>query len=448
LHSTTICVYSLITPLKNLSTVILSINYVCRKCGKAHSKKEFDESQFCKTCNSFLLPKFTANYSMGSNQKHNRGLPVSEGETIRNNDSQKEKSAILKAAESLRQRAKDAKEFQIFSETENKTEQTKSFAVQNWMWNSEYEDALQLKQELIRKHKGESLEKAIPGEVLTNEQGQCYSISETCTANFKGISYEESRRVIISDLKVLAGVGPVREKALKELGYATVERLQSHPVWNKPAQEFMKIINAKKVELVQNWLWQRLSKSNPLLHYLAGFCEQNDFAIVDIETLGLSERPIILLGIAKPNRNNICINQYLLRDIQDEPSAIWSLVSQLEPSSSLITFNGKGFDIPYIRQRLAYYGMAASLNNPHFDILHFTRRALRHKLPNCRLETVEKYLGINRDINIPGALVPDFYDTYLRTRNVGPLVAIVEHNKQDLLTLGTLFSKLYEEWNL
>ncbi len=130
----------------------------------------------------------------------------------------------------------------------------------------------------------------------------------------------------------------------------------------------------------------------------------------------------------------------MLRDIQDEPSAIWALISQLEPNLSLITYNGRSFDIPYIKQRLAYYGLDAPLDNPHFDVLHFTRRALRHKLSDCKLETVEKYIGIKRDINIPGALVPHFYDTYLRTKNAGPLVAIVEHNKQDLLTLGTLFS--------
>jgi uncharacterized protein YprB with RNaseH-like and TPR domain len=164
--------------------------------------------------------------------------------------------------------------------------------------------------------------------------------------------------------------------------------------------------------------------------------------------LGLSERPIILLGIAKPKKTQVCTSQFLLRDIQDEPGAIWALISQLEPHLSLITYNGRSFDIPYIKQRLAYYGLDAPLDNTHFDVLHFTRRALRHKLSDCKLETVEKYIGIKRDINIPGALVPHFYDTYLRTKNPGPLVAIVEHNKQDLLTLGTLFSRLYEEWNL
>jgi hypothetical protein len=340
-----------------------------------------------------------------------------------------------------------AKEYEVLSETEKTTEQLPA-RTKSWIWNTEYDEAVKLKEKLIRKHKGESLEEAIQGKVATNAQGQCYSISSTCISQFRKPTYEESRRIIVSDLKVLPGVGPVREQTLKQQGYKTVEQLQSHPIWGKHAQDFMRLVDSKEVRLTQNWLGQRLPKSHPLLHYLAGFSKENDFVIIDIETLGLSERPIILLGIAKPRKNRICTHQYLLRDIQDEPSAIWSLVSQLDPQAPLITFNGKTFDLPYIKQRLAYYGLDSTFENPHFDVLHFTRRALGNKLSNCRLETVEKYLGIKRDINIPGALVPNFYDTYLRTRNVGPLVAIVEHNKQDLLTLGTLFSKLYEEWNL
>ena len=182
------------------------------------------------------------------------------------------------------------------------------------------------------------------------------------------------------------------EQTLKRKGYKTIEDLKRHPRWNKQAADYMKIIDNKEVYSIQKWLWQRLPKSHPLLHYLAGFCQDQDFAIIDIETLGLSERPIVLLGIAKPKKDHICTNQFLLRDIQDEPSAIWSLVSQLEPNLSLITFNGRSFDIPYIKQRLAYYGLDAPLDNPHFDVLHFTRRALRNKLSDCKLETVEKYI--------------------------------------------------------
>ena len=158
------------------------------------------------------------------------------------------------------------------------------------------------------------------GEVVSNEQGECYHLSASCTSNFKKSTYEESRRIIISDLKVLPGIGPVREQILKQQGYNTIEDLENHPIWKNQARKFMKMINKKEIDSTQKWLWQRLPKSHPLLHYLAGFCQDQDFAIIDIETLGLSERPIILLGIAKPNKDKICTSQFLLRDIPDEPA--------------------------------------------------------------------------------------------------------------------------------
>jgi uncharacterized protein len=411
----------------------LPITYLCRKCAKNYSKEEYAQSKFCKECGSFLLPNFSV-------QKQDMPLQSEAAKSF------PERSALSRAAESLRQRVGESKEYTVVPETAK--EEPKKPAFESWMWTSEYDEALKFEKTLIDKYKGKSLEEVIPGKIVSNQQGECYTITASCTSNFKLASYEESREHLISDLKVLSGIGPAGEHALKRQGYATVQDLVSHPRWNKPASDYMKLIDKKEVDSTQKWLWQRLPKSHPLLHYLAGFCSDDNFAIVDIETLGLSERPIILLGLSKPCKGQVCTSQFLLRDIQDEPSAIWALVSQLEPNLSLITFNGRSFDIPYIRQRLAYYGLDANLDNPHFDVLHFTRRALRSKLSDCKLETVEKYLGVKRDINIPGALVPRFYDTYLRTKNPGPLVPIVEHNRQDLLTLGTLFSKLYEEWNL
>jgi uncharacterized protein YprB with RNaseH-like and TPR domain len=149
------------------------------------------------------------------------------------------------------------------------------------------------------------LEEAIPGKVLSNEQGECYAISASCTSTFNKTSYEECGRRIISDLKVLSGILPVREAALKMEGYNTIEDLKDHPNWKNDAIKFMKLVDKKEVDLAQKWLFQRLPKSHPLFHYLAGFCQDQDFAIVDIETLGLSERPIILLGIAKIDKDRI-----------------------------------------------------------------------------------------------------------------------------------------------
>jgi uncharacterized protein len=410
----------------------LPIHYTCRKCKIDYSKEEFAHSKFCKECGSFLMLSFKKEPRPSPNQ-NNSNLSV-------------ERLSLQRAAESLSSRISSSREFEVVSQEEKMQPNTPSF--ESWLWSSEFDEALRLEKSLVKKYKGKTLEEAIPGEVVSNEQGECYAVSASCTSTFKKATYEESRRLIISDLKILPGIGPIKEQTLKQQGYHTIEDLKKHPMWKNDACKFINIIDQKEVDSTQKWLWQRLPKSHPLLHYLAGFCQDQDFAIVDIETLGLSMRPIILLGIAKPYKDKICTSQFLLRDIADEPAAIWALVSQLEPKYSLITYNGRSFDIPYIKQRLAYYGLDSPIDNPHFDILHFTRRALKPKLPDCRLDTVEKYIGITRDINIPGALVPHFYDTYQRTKNVGPLVPIVEHNKQDLLTLGSLFSKLYEEWNL
>ena len=410
----------------------MPIYYTCRKCRKDYSKEEYSQSKFCNECGSFLLLSF---------RKQEKQAIVQTRSNVN-----AERQALNRAAESLSSRVGRSKNYEVISDAEEEQSRGSSFG--SWMWGSEFDEALKLKRVVMKKYKGKELKEAIPGEVISNDQGECYAVSASCISSFKKATYEESKKRIISDLKVLPGIGPIREMTLKQQGYNTIQELVDHPIWQDEARKFMNIVDKKEVDSTQKWLWQRLPKSHPLLHYLAGFCQDQDFAIIDIETLGLSERPIILLGIAKINEDKICTSQYLLRDIPDEPGAIWALVSQLEPKSALISYNGRSFDIPYIKQRLAYYGLDSAFDNPHFDLLHFTRRALRPKLSDCRLDTVERYLGVKRGVNIPGGLVPDFYDTYLRTKNVGPLVPIVEHNKQDLLSLGSLFSKLFEEWNL
>ena len=354
---------------------------------------------------------------------------------------------LNRVASTLKQRSGSIQDMGIL-EPETRMKRFGNRFSEGSFYGFEYDQALRLEKKLIEEFDGESLENVIPGKVVSNEYGDCYQISDEHDLIFQQSSYEESRRLILSNLHLLYGIGPVREEALKKRGYNNIEDLRRHPVWCRSALEFLTLIDAKEIGPIQNWLWRRLPKSHPLVHYLAGFCRAEDFAIVDIETLGLFGRPIILIGVAFPRKNKIYTNQILLRDISDEVGALWEFVSTLKAEQSFITFNGRSFDIPFIQQRLAFYGMDASLNHPHFDLLHFTRRALRSKLPNCRLETVEQYLGLKRGINIPSGLVPHFYQTYLKTRNIGPLIPILEHNKQDLLTLAHLFSKLYEEWDL
>jgi uncharacterized protein YprB with RNaseH-like and TPR domain len=42
-------------------------------------------------------------------------------------------------------------------------------------------------------------------------------------------------------------------------------------------------------------------------------------------------------------------------------------------------------------------------------------------------------------------MVPEFYEAYLRSGNCGPLVPILDHNRQDVVSLALLFFHLVEE---
>ncbi len=233
----------------------MPITYLCRKCAKNYSKEEYAQSKFCQSCGSFLLPNFSVQkQDLQSQSEAAKSFP--------------ERSALSRAAESLRQRVGESKEYTVVPETAK--EEPKKPAFESWMWSSEYDEALKFEKKLLEQYKGKSLEEAIPGKTVSNQQGECYTISASCASTFKLASYEESREHLISDLKVLSGIGPVGEHALKRQGYATVQDLVSHPRWNKQASDFMKMIDKKEVDSTQKWLWQRLPKSHPLLALFSG----------------------------------------------------------------------------------------------------------------------------------------------------------------------------------
>jgi uncharacterized protein YprB with RNaseH-like and TPR domain len=354
---------------------------------------------------------------------------------------------FARAVDILEQKLKQNKDFKVVNRSESIFHFNNSFS-KLFIEGFEYKKAFKLKESLMRDYEGKLFRDIFPGNVLSNEFGECFCISEECPSRFKKPDYTKSRDTLMSDLKLVCGIGSVRERELKQQGYSSIDDLVKNPKWKGPASDFIAMVENNDVGLLQTWLGRFFPKSHPLVHYLAGLLDYEDFVLLDIETLGLFGRAIILLGVARPSKNGAYVNQYLLRDIPEEPATLLEFISHIENKTVFITYNGRSFDVPSIQQRLNYYGMEDSLNNPHFDLLHFARRAWHEFLPDCRLETVEKNLGIHRKIDLPSALVPDFYEEYLKTGNIGPLVPIVEHNKQDLLTLATLFSKLYEVWDL
>ena len=316
-----------------------------------------------------------------------------------------------------------------------------------WVEAREFDEARRLQGELLRRYRGRKLEEVLPGEEVRTGRGVCWRLVSRDGGRLRTVDPDTVRRGILADLKLLYGVGAVTEAALKRQGHATIADLAYHPRFGRQAREILRMVEAGDTAELTDRIGRWFRKSHPLALLSSGFHSAEDFVFIDIETLGMFQRPIILLGLARVQGTGIGVEQYLLRRIDEEPAALAGLLERLGERRAFVTFNGRTFDIPYIRERLAYYGIRADLEGPHFDVLHFSRRAWRDCVPDCRLTTLERcFLGIERVDDVPSAMVPEFYECYMRTGNPGPLVPVVEHNRRDLLTLASLFTKLHEEW--
>ena len=291
-----------------------------------------------------------------------------------------------------------------------------------------------------------SLDEIFHGRECDTYEGTCYCIPSREPLNLKQSNKAAIRSTLLSDLTLVYGIGRRKERELKARGYATIVDLPVHRRYGKAARETMAILSGHEIQPIEQLISRWLSPSHPSCLLTAGFYPPRDLIFIDIETLGLFSRPIILFGLAEVRSGTLFISQYLLRDISEEIPALSVVMDQLEGDRVLVSYNGKAFDIPYLAGRAAFYGRPAVIGNPHYDLLHFSRRRWRGELPDCRLVTLEqRILGTGREDDIPGAMVPEFYEAFLTTGNPGPLVPIVTHNRQDLVSLARLFCLLQGE---
>lgn len=281
-----------------------------------------------------------------------------------------------------------------------------------------YRRAEQLKETLIDEFEGTEVEEATNCSLKSNNYGEVYHKKEEVNTDFRTPNHCRER--VLSDLKLLHGIGPAREQKLKEKSYETIEDLKKHRKWREKAESFLEKFENSPCDTfthVEKWK----SPTDPLLLNLSSQFNEEDFAILDIETMGLTNQPVILIGAALPGENETELHQFLLKDVDQEVAALSSIQDKLKDREAVVTFNGKTFDIPYLERRLNFYGLSPELNHTHLDLYHFSKKAWKNSLPNYQLTTIEKQiLDIDRPVDIPSSMVPQFYSTYRNTGNPGP----------------------------
>jgi uncharacterized protein len=167
------------------------------------------------------------------------------------------------------------------------------------------------------------------------------------------------------------------------------------------------------------------------------------WAFLDTETTGLlgnSGTYAFLIGVGRITAEGFRVRQFFMREYMEERSVLAALDSHLSQFDVLITYNGKTYDQPLLETRYRMTRHKAPFARlGHLDLLHGARRLWKLRLENCRLVQLEQQiLGVEREGDLPGELIPYVYFEYLRSREAQRLVPIFHHNAMDILTLACL----------
>jgi uncharacterized protein YprB with RNaseH-like and TPR domain len=305
------------------------------------------------------------------------------------------------------------------------------------------------KQQLLRKWDGKKLEDIENSKVISTSYGDTLKITQKEKIDFN-LQDNYFKDQINSNLKLLPKIGLKTEQNLKDKGYDTIESLKTHDRYadraNKFCQQIEDLSYGEIIELLDNNSYSKKCRDNIIKSI--SLTDKENFKFMDIETLGLSNVPIILIGVAEIKKDKIISSQYFLRQIYEEPAVIEAYMSHLDEDSVHVTFNGKSFDVPYIRNRCLSNRINVNLRLPHLDLMYFAKNLWGNQLPNCQLQTIERELfGIEREGDVPGQFIPGYYRDYLDHENIGPIVPIIEHNRQDIVSLASFLEKMYEDVN-
>ena len=123
------------------------------------------------------------------------------------------------------------------------------------------------------------------------------------------------------------------------------------------------------------------------------------------------------IGVGWIEPRGMVIRQYVMRNYAQEADILREIAALAARADTLVTFNGKSFDLPLLESRMVMNRIRAHITDmPHLDLLHAARRVYKLRLGRCSLTALEEaVLGKARQDDLPGAQVPERYFTYLKT---------------------------------
>jgi len=166
---------------------------------------------------------------------------------------------------------------------------------------------------------------------------------------------------------------------------------------------------------------------------------------LDTETTGLAGGTGTLpfmIGAGRFTPDGFITSQIFARDPSEERAQLELLDRMMAGVRSIVTYNGKSFDIPILKTRYIMNGFPSPFTEVvHFDLLPLSRRLWRRRLESRSLKDIEtEVIGFARgQMEVPGWEIPVLYFNYLRTGDPTQMAGVFYHNAIDIQSLAALF---------
>ncbi|MBR0086692.1 MAG: ribonuclease H-like domain-containing protein [Lachnospiraceae bacterium] len=177
----------------------------------------------------------------------------------------------------------------------------------------------------------------------------------------------------------------------------------------------------------------------PIEYFPERFKDPEKVLFFDIETTGLSasDSAVYLIGCLYYREGCWHFSQFLTESLSDELPVLKAFFQLAEAFDTLVHFNGDAFDIRFLNTAAAQYHLPSPLSD--MQSIDLLKKVRKHRkllgLENCRLKTVEQFLGIYREDIYSGKDLIEIYQTFSRTRSERLKELLLLHNREDILNM-------------
>ena len=310
---------------------------------------------------------------------------------------------------------------------------------------------------LVEKYRGKKLEELYHEnhQIITNEMGEFMELIWQENDFPCDLKLYLTKKKLLYNLKTVHYIGEFIENRLKGRGIRTLKDLRFLNLRYWESANFI-------LDLIKKKDYEKLKKNKYIDDLDVSFCfKVEDLLFLDIETLGLYNNAIIIVGLGFFKNHKYQIHLFFARSLEEEIAICEHLKTDILPNfKCFVSYNGKRFDIPYIANRFLYYfeenPMISEKDTPyesnntkfhHIDLYHICRRRFRGMFERYTLTNIEEQLlKLRRENELPSSMVPVCYKKYQKNphRYIGLIKECIEHNYYDVYSMPLILDKLLE----